>query len=317
MGASSAFAAGGSTHFHIADISPKHIDQENYGALHDLVKSYPMIYRVSSYFPDWGYAFPATNEYGEEAHWPPFQHAAIDHLVENYPEPWDEYAEKLFTFICGITGHGEADDVWHFGDTAFLNVANENDQVSGGLRDDVEIGCDIFVQAEKRWWYREPSAWWIPVGDLAQVYWNLGYSELTTREIERGVTMLHTAIFMEDHFGWLIYLPMKLQLPWTNANYMDWYDGGVRDDAVETARRLQELWDYKEGNDPASRFTAPEGNAHPRDALAALAAQMIHDGIVVPRVETQGSAFIIREPWVVDRAELFRRLQDFALRRDH
>ncbi len=310
-------AAGGSTHFHIADLSRAQVDREAYPELHRLIRrAYPEIYRHASYFPDWGYAVPGAGDYGEEAHWPPFQYAAMDHLIAHYPEPWSEHAEKLFTFIAGLTCHGEADDAWHFGDTAFLNVATAEDQpIEGAWRTDIELACDIFVQVEKRWWYLEHPSWWVPLDDLVQIYADLGMSEVRAEQIERGVALLHTAIFLEDTVGWTLYLPLSLRLPWSNAHYLEWWDGGVRNDAELSALRIQELWEYKSGARP--RPPSPAGAAsavsastrqHPPPALLQLAAELVDEGVLLPRSRRVQGALIQEPPAIADGAELERRL---------
>ncbi|MAE69731.1 MAG: hypothetical protein CME06_04585 [Gemmatimonadetes bacterium] len=306
------FGAGGSTHFQIADRSRSYVDRASYPDLHRLIRrDYPKIYRHASYFPDWGYAVPGAGDFGEEAHWPPFQYAAMDHLIDHYPEPWSEHAEKLFTFIAGLTCHGEADDAWHFGDTAFLRVATDEDQpIDGAWRTDIEVGCDMFVQVEKRWWFLEHANWWVPVDDLLLIYADLGHTEVAAEQIELGVSLLHTAIALEDMFAWSLYLPFKLRLPWSNANYLDWWDGGVRNDAELSALRMQELWDYKAGDPSSSEPRTDTGTMwrHPRARLPMLAAELVRDGILSPLVRREAGALIVGPLVIIDSTELERRM---------
>lgn len=289
-----------STHFQIARISTLDLDRGAYPALYDLLRdSHRKEFKVGACFPDWGYVFPATHDLGEEAHWPPFYYAAVDHVFETYPEPWDDHATSVYAFISGIGCHGAADDAWHFGDTAFRYVARDEDLPDWPMQRAemaIEVLTDIFIQVERRWGFEDP-VWYVPVGDMLAVYERLGFNGVTANDIVAGMTALHAGLILEDTIGWMIYLPGIALLPWTHGNHMDWWDGGVRNCAEMTALEVQAMWNYKEslygrganvaGIPDLSVEHGPRAahrHAGPR-MFRAAAVELITSGALEPRVE--------------------------------
>lgn len=289
-----------STHFQVARISTLDMDREAYPGLYDLLReTHRVEFKVGACFPDWGYVFPATHDLGEEAHWPPFYYAAVDHMFETYPEPWDDHAWQVYAFISGIGCHGAADDAWHFGDTSFRYAARDADLPEWPMQRAemaIEVLTDIFIQVERRRGLEDP-AWYVPVADMLAVYERLGFDDVTGNDIVAGMTALHAGLILEDTIGWMIYAPGIVLLPWTHANHMDWWDGGVRNCAELTALEVQSLWNYKEslygrGANVAQVPHLAEEHG-PRKAhrhatprmFRAAAVELITSGALEPRVE--------------------------------
>ena len=78
---SSAWANGAYTHIHMSQIAVKDLPD---GPLKDLMSDPTIVpwYEAGSMFPDSGYA--ASDGYGELAHWPPFQNAYIQYIIDTY-----------------------------------------------------------------------------------------------------------------------------------------------------------------------------------------------------------------------------------------
>ena len=289
-----------STHFQVARISTLDMDREAYPDLYDLLRERARVeFKVGACFPDWGYVFDATHDLGEEAHWPPFYYAAVDHVVETYPEPWDNHANGVYAFVSGIGCHGAADDAWHFGDTAFRYVARDEDLPDWPMQRAemaIEVLTDIFIQVERRRGLDDPG-WYVPVTDMVAVYGRLGFGDVDANDIVAGMTILHAGFILEDTLGRMLYLPGIAMLPWTHANHMDWWDGGVRNCAELTASEVQALWDYKETlygregtmagvSDPVIEHGVRGSHRHGRlPAIRVAALELITSGALEVRVE--------------------------------
>ena len=68
-------------------------------------------------FPDYLYACGDEHDAGEEAHWTPFQMAAVDYIRSTYPnwaqEGRDGPGAGLVAFMFGVTSHYITDMNWH------------------------------------------------------------------------------------------------------------------------------------------------------------------------------------------------------------
>jgi len=67
-------------------------------------------------FPDYLYLCGDDHDAGEEAHWTPFQLAAVDYIRVKYPN-WsinrDSDGAGLVAFMLGVTSHYITDMNWH------------------------------------------------------------------------------------------------------------------------------------------------------------------------------------------------------------
>ena len=315
--AGSAAASGISTHFEAADRSVEMVDWVGHPDVVRIPRGYPLTYRVGAIYPDWGYAYPETHAAAEAAHWPPFHAAALCYLHESYGEPWGPHQEQLFAFLSGMTCHGQMDDVWHFGSTAFLRQAIAIDAPNTADQEGtIEFGTDVFVQVDRRFG-TEPAGWWIPVGDLVAISVAAGYPEVTAQRILQGTGAQLVLSTVEDQYAWLLYAPAYHALPWTRANYWTWWDGGVLDGASHTARTLESYWDDYQllagGGACSGPLRGPVVMHGHATTLLELADGMVRDGIVrVPYVRAGDGAVLLLAPVVRDRAEVVRRLLAFG-----
>jgi len=242
--------AGLGTHMEVAEHTPPLIDDALYAEPLGLLLAYPDDFATGSVFPDWGYLFDDTAEAAEATHWPPFYESAVAFVHRRYGDlatggPRGEHVARLLVFIFGIASHGAMDEAWHFGDTAFLNVAIAIDQPPGDAHAAVELLTDIFVQVEQR---RGPDRhhWYVPIADLTALYHALGYPEVTAERMLEGVALQFLGAYLEDVGAWAVYRPAGELLPWTRANYFDYFDGGIIDGAGHGARAIEGLWDIWE-----------------------------------------------------------------------
>ncbi|KAA3614476.1 MAG: hypothetical protein DWQ01_01885 [Planctomycetota bacterium] len=285
--------SGISTHFEAADRAIVEVDEAGYPDLEALLRRHAQILKVASVFPDWGYLFEDTVAAAEASHWPPFHTTGLEYLHQTYGDPWSDHAERLFVFLCGLVCHGAMDDVWHFGDTAFLVQARQQDLPDWDpdlAETAIEALTDFFVQYEHRsdW---EVLDWWIPVRDMVAIANQAGYPEMTQERILFGSAIQKLAARLEDMFASLVYAPAKEFLPWTEANYLDWWDGGVADGARYSARRMEAYWDEYQslsGNGPTVGLSSQPDHDHPcpQPMFVDLARTLVTNGWVQLRWES-------------------------------
>lgn len=109
---------------------------------------------LSAPFPDYLYACGNNHSHGEDAHWTPFQAAAVRYIrtkptvrlknilfFNRLCKPWDEATEKLVVFLAGIVSHYVADISWHgmkntpFGYGFIQTLGEQNYKCHGELCD--------------------------------------------------------------------------------------------------------------------------------------------------------------------------------------
>jgi hypothetical protein len=295
-----------------ADRAAAEIDASQYPDLSAILTAYPEHVRAGAIYPDWGYLFPQHSGSAEDAHWAPFHTTALEYLHDTYGEPWSQHAEKLFAFICGMGCHGAMDDVWHFGSTSFLNQATQNDFPDLDPDDAemlIEVLTDFFVQADHRSATYERYGWWIPVRDLLAIHHRENHWKVTPDAMIAGSAAQQVGLFLEDLL-WPIVSPLASPaLPWTRANYLTWWDGGLEDGSTASARRMEALWgEYQviAASQPSSGggFTPPTHRHHgapSRDQWLEMAYRLLEEGVIEPRWrETLEGAVQFQTPEIKD-----------------
>ncbi|MEC9390111.1 MAG: hypothetical protein VX944_08550 [Myxococcota bacterium] len=107
LAAPPAHANGQTTHLWISETAIDHLETE---ALHTLLVTHRGSMRVGTMFPDGGYAI--GHEYGEHAHWEPFQDRYRDWILSAFDGPDDPDAGAHIAFYLGLASHGMADQVF-------------------------------------------------------------------------------------------------------------------------------------------------------------------------------------------------------------
>ena len=100
-------ANGQTTHLWISERAIEHVEDS---ALAELLVQEKSALRVGTMFPDGGY--PMGHEYGEAAHWEPFQDAYRDWIRQQYRDLTHPDAAPHIAFYLGLASHGMADQVF-------------------------------------------------------------------------------------------------------------------------------------------------------------------------------------------------------------
>ena len=264
LGVHSAQSAGISTHIEVADRAALEVDASAYAELSGVVQAWPVALRSGSIYPDWGYLLEEYSAAAEDAHWGPFRKLAMDYHRTAYPQPWSSpHAERVLAFFMGIGVHGRTDDVWHFGNNAFLPEAMANDLVDVDPEQAelvIEVLVDFFTQQDHRP-NSEKTRLWVPLNDILAVHESAGHLNLSRQAIFLGTSAQSVAYFLEDLL-WPYIAPLgALITPWSRANYLAWPNGGVEDSASRSARAMERLWDHRMSG------TTQSSGGHPSQQL--------------------------------------------------
>ena len=201
LGVHSAQSAGISTHIEVADRAALEVDAGAYAELSGVVQAWPVALRSGSIYPDWGYLLEEYSAAAEDAHWGPFRKLAMDYHRTAYPQPWSSlHAERVLAFFMGIGVHGRTDDVWHFGNNAFLPEAMANDLVDVDPEQAelvIEVLVDFFTQQDHRP-NSEKTRLWVPLNDILAVHESAGHLNLSRQAIFLGTSAQSVAYFLED-----------------------------------------------------------------------------------------------------------------------
>ena len=136
-------------------------------------------------FPDGGYA--VDHDYGETAHWEPFQSRFAEWILETFDGAFDGEAAPYWAFYFGMTSHGMADE---FFDSLYMERSKVYDADAWSDGQTLDVSSD-FVWASLTG-AQTPPELWIP-DSLAQLFADHGV-DVDRETLESGQTMLAAAI---------------------------------------------------------------------------------------------------------------------------
>lgn len=151
-----------------------------------------------SMFPDGGYA--VGHEYGEAAHWEPFQRRYLAWIQDTYGgAPWSDEARKHIAFLFGMAGHGMADQSFDAYLFNWSQVAYDTDLGWAEGRSLDEASDVIWAQ---RTGPATPPERWVPTDVLVPLFAAEGI-EVDAETITEGQDYLDLAVefvgvFSED-----------------------------------------------------------------------------------------------------------------------
>ena len=169
---------------------------------------------VGAPFPDAGYAV-LNDPMSDDAHSSEFVDAFVTHIRDNYSPPYTE-KYRLISFLMGVASHVADDPPYH---AYFISrVADEDFE---GDYDLAHTMCDtgiefLTIMDHDRW--KDIPEFWLPLRAIKDVYALMG-SHYSTAEIVTGNVIILVADYAERLITPLLYLPMRLTMPWAASNY--------------------------------------------------------------------------------------------------
>jgi len=144
-------------------------------------------------FPDGGYA--VGDDYGEAAHWEPFQQAYLQWIRAAYDPPYDEgEAAGHVAFLMGMGSHGMADEVF---DSLFMERSRLYDPAWGD-EDIASLDTASDVLLAHQVGGVAPAESWLPAEILAGVFRDALQYEVSAQTLENGQELLYVALGVVD-----------------------------------------------------------------------------------------------------------------------
>lgn len=265
-----AAANGNNTHTWITLRAVEHLPD---GSLKSMLMdpAYQVMLLNGAMFPDGGYVI--EDDYGELAHWEPFQAAYRDWIARTYDKPYyhGEAGEHV-AFLFGMLSHGMADQVF---DSQFMAIARVYDAEnwSDTLLDSFDTATDVMLVADTGQDLEfEP---WVPADVIAQVFADdLGYT-IDAGALITAQDLLHRVVLSYPRETGLgnpeRVAEYRAQYPWASEYLMDPYvQGSPPCEAVAVAAYWQSVW-FQLHDEPGPDLvvaTVPGdgGAGHPTDS---------------------------------------------------
>ncbi len=179
------FGNGQSSHLWISKQAIELLPQ---GELYDLLSdpAYERQWRNGTMFPDGGYAI--GDDYGEIAHWEPFQRAYLEWIQSTYSHPWNTEAKEHIAFLMGLASHGLADQSY---DAMYFRRAYVYD-ADGMWTESFDTATDVAFVAQTE--VQPTSEVWVPYVDLLPIFETQGHA-VSQDTISQGQSRLNVAVY--------------------------------------------------------------------------------------------------------------------------
>jgi hypothetical protein len=214
-------------------------------------------------FPDGGYA--VGDDYGEMAHWEPFQDRYLAWIRENYQPPWNDEAATHIAFLLGMASHGMADQVY---DSTFMEgskAANDPGWTSGCDA----LDCSFDTATDILWAHLngpqvDPERW-IPESQFVELYKQAGH-ETPVETMLKGSNLVGTAITLVGLGGpdQSLYDQGEANYPWVFPRMNNPERGAPRNIAVVVEAYWHILWERLNGGTwtgtPVMATMPPDGS---------------------------------------------------------
>ncbi len=226
-------------------------------------------------FPDGGYA--NGDDYGELAHWEPFQQAYLGWIRAQFSPPYDQgEAAAHVAFLMGMASHGMADENF---DSLFMERSRRYDPGWQTESSDLDTASDVLFAARVGGIVAPNS--WLPTELFVGLFaTELGY-EVSAETIEQGHDRLFVALSFVE---WARTDEERLaafaaDFPWSEAHLLDAaMPGSPPREAEVVAGYWQDLWQRLHSPD---QWTEPVLDFVPGDGATAqpLAAGEVESGL--------------------------------------
>lgn len=209
--------------------------------------------RNGTQFPDGGYA--VGDDYGEIAHWEPFQQHFREWFVGEYSEPWDEDAAKLVAFNYGESCHGMGDQIF---DSLFMERSKVYDVESDWASLSMDQATDVALSAGRG---GQPTPGeYLPTDVLIPRFEELGHP-VTADVLESGQLATNVAVLWVAGAGQNPDAVKEYHdnFPWASEHILDHaIAGNPWDESIVVARYWQILWARMHPGDAEAKAAAAE-----------------------------------------------------------
>lgn len=210
------------------------------GELRDLLireELQPMLIN-GTMFPDGGY--PQNDNYGEMAHWEPFQSRYRDWIRAQEQAPYSDDLAQHVAFYLGMSSHGMADQVY---DALYMERAKQHDAASDWDTHSMDEATDV-AYAALQGPFTAPADW-VPYDTFLQLYTDAGHP-VTKELLSTGQGMLRVAIGFVGASSQVPETVAKYEarFPWATTHQDDpEAHGNPACEGAVISRYWQVLWD--------------------------------------------------------------------------
>ncbi len=255
------FGNGQSSHLWISKQAIELLPQ---GELYDLLSNpdYEKQWRNGTMFPDGGYAI--GDNYGEIAHWEPFQRAYLEWIQSTHSYPWSVEAKEHIAFLMGLASHGLADQSY---DAMYFRRAYVYD-ADGMWSESFDTATDVAFVAQTE--VQPTSDVWVPYTDLLPIFEAQGHI-VSQDTISQGQSRLNVAVYWVGSTASQPDLvdEYTAQFPWGTTNQLNLdVPGNPTMESQIVAAYWQTVWDQlmERSANVGLLFTHPPSNGyeHPK-----------------------------------------------------
>lgn len=240
-----ALANGQTTHSWISVHALAHLPP---GELHDLLTREDLEpYLLNgTMFPDGGYA--VGDDYGERAHWEPFQSAYLGWIRTNHDAPYDDEGAQHVAFLMGLASHGLADQVF---DAMYMERSKTHDAALGWAEgESMDEATDVvYAQLVGP---REPPEEWFPGELFVSLYAEAQGYTVDEETMSEGMFWLSVAIAGVGALSEQeeVVAEYERQFPWASEHLLDaTAPGSPPCEGELVALYWQALWARLQGED--------------------------------------------------------------------
>ncbi|MBD3233726.1 MAG: DNRLRE domain-containing protein [candidate division Zixibacteria bacterium] len=236
--ADNASALGPRNHWFTAEAAIAHLYSQNEIELAQLLENHRDELYCGAMSPDFGWVW--AEPLAAAMHASSWTEAYLETIRGVVTYPFAEWEQREIAWLMGTASHGYSDAAWHWGyrPDAFLPRAMEEDNTS---EETIEYGCDIFMLFEHSEFPLAPDYYW-PLELWAETFQRIGFDWVTSDTLTTGTDALQAGIAGENLTGWLTYLALRAQIPFSHDNYEDYYPGGIEDCGALVAQQMIRLW---------------------------------------------------------------------------
>ncbi|HUT85064.1 MAG TPA: hypothetical protein VMX95_10470 [Thermodesulfobacteriota bacterium] len=144
---------------------------------------------------------------------------------------------------------------------------------------------------------------YLPAETAVNVYFALGYPEVTESILVQGMLILRAAYWAEKFTGYQGYLNLVNRMPWTDDNYITYSPGGFEYGAEVSTQEMVNTWNYVQGE--LTQLQRRDMQVfQERNPLIELGQRLVESGAIeIPVERTEQGEYFLGEPRIMDRQD--------------
>jgi hypothetical protein len=284
------FAWGPRSHVEIAKRAIINLNDDAFAGIYTFCDLHRGEIYSGSVFPDWGLGGIAP-DLSYHAHSMAFGEIYLEYLRDKYPDPHTYEAQRELAFLLGLLTHIYGDRVWH-GGTGEYTALHEGISRDGQSEDIIEASLDIIIGYENA---IGSFSWYWPYETIIDVYALYGDTGVTSGQLGLGTSGLEVTYNTSIGSGSAGYFPARSLIPWTYANYGNYFPGGFTNAVNLASAQIRKAW----ARNTLGAFILQQSHYN----CGYTQAEDIHLFQVLPRYNTGGESRMEGTAYAIDGAQ--------------